>query len=335
MGKEVGELFKFTDCVDAGTDYCPCALAERGECIICSQLNDKVFCDCLNWKGTCIYQDFINNNSKRKDVRQFKTFDIIGKQNIRKDIFLLEIKVDNAMARELDNIGAFVFLKNPQEDDSYSTPISIMESDIINNAIRVVIKIAGVKTKALSECSDKIMLKGPYLNGIQGLRFIKDMRDKECLILARGCAAAPAVMAAKKMINKGNKIHVMLDRGRSPENFSKPHFLKLGCNVKDVHFYNSLKVLDGNIKHAIEQLLIKHGIGVVLSAGEDEFHEKVIRFIKDIDKNVNFSTVNNSTMCCGEGICGSCQIRGIRNEKIKSCKQQYNPAEVFLRGMDD
>lgn len=335
MGKEVGELFKLKDCIDAGTDYCPCALAERGECIICSQLNSEVLCDCLNWKGTCIYQDFINNNSKRKETRKFKACDIIAKQNIREDIFMLEIKVDNVMARELDNIGAFVFLKKPLEDDSYSVPISIMESDVLNNTIKVVVKIAGVKTKALSECSDVVMLKGPYLNGIQGLKFIKDIRDKDCLILSRGCAAAPAVMAGKKMIKKGNRIHVMLDRGRSPENFSKPYFLKLGCNLEDVHFYNPLRELDEKIKNDIIELIQEHGISVVLSAGEDEFHKKVIEFISRINKNIDFSTVNNSTMCCGEGICGSCQIRGISNEKIKSCKEQYNPAEVFLRGMDD
>lgn len=335
MEKEVVVLFKFTDCIDSGTDYCPCSLGERGECIICSQLNDKVFCDCLNWKGTCIYQEYINNNNKRKKARQFKTCSIVSKEYLRKDIFLLNIKVSNALSRELNNIGAFVFLKNSLEDDSYSTPISIMESDIFNHIIKVAIKIAGVKTKSLDGCRDKIMVKGPYWNGIQGIRFIKDIRDKDCLILARGCAAAPAVMAARKMIRNGNRIHVMLDRGRSLENFSKPYFRELGCNIEDVHFYNNLKELDGNIMYTVEKTIKERQINVVLSAGEDEFHKKIIKYINGIDKKINFATVNNSTMCCGEGICGSCQIKGVSNEKIKSCKQQYNPAEVFLRGMDE
>ena len=335
MGKEAGELFKFTDCIDSGTEYCPCSLGEKGECIICSQLKNKVFCDCLNWKGTCIYQEFINNNSKRKKARQYKTCTIINRQNLREDILLFDIKVNNALARELNNIGAFVFLKNPSEDDSYSTPISIMESDIFNNVIKVVIKIAGVKTKSLVECKDKIMVKGPYWNGIQGIRYIKDIKDKDCLILARGCAAAPGVMAARKMIKNGNRVHVMVDRGRSVENFSKPYFLELGCVVEDVNFYNDKKELNVDIKYNIEQLIEKRDVDVILSAGEDEFHNNIIKFINSIDKNMNFATVNNSTMCCGEGSCGSCQIKGISNEKIKSCKQQYNPAEVFLKGMGD
>ncbi|MDF2674846.1 MAG: sulfide/dihydroorotate dehydrogenase-like FAD/NAD-binding protein [Clostridiales bacterium] len=335
MGKEAGELFKFTDCIDSGTDYCPCALAEKGECIICSQLKDKVFCDCLNWKGTCIYQEFIDNNSKRKKARQYKTCSIIKRQNLREDILLFDIKVNNALARELNNTGAFVFLRNPSEDDSYNTPISIMESDVFNNIIKVVVKIAGVKTKSLAECRDKIMVKGPYWNGIQGIRFIKDIKDKGCLILTRGCAAAPAVMAARKMIKNGNRIYVMVDRGRSVENFSKAYFMELGCVVEDVSFYNDKKEINEDIKYTIKQLIEKKSFDVVLSAGEDEFHRNIIRFLNGIDKGIDVATVNNSTMCCGEGICGSCQIKGISNEKIKSCKQQYNPAEVFLKGMGD
>lgn len=328
-------MFKFTDCIDAGTDYCPCSLGEMGECIICSQMHDKVFCDCLYWKGTCIYHEFISNNNKRKKARQYRTFNIINRHYLREDILLMDIKVNSTLSRELNNIGAFVFLKSPLEDDSYSTPISIMESDVFNNIIKVVIKIAGIKTKSLAECKDKIMVKGPYWNGIQGIRFIKELKNKECLILARGCAAAPGVMAARKMINNENIIHVMLDRGRSVENFSKPYFLELGCKLDDVYFYNPRKEIDGDIKYAIKQLIENRRIDVVLSAGEDEFHKDIINYINSINKKINFATVNNSTMCCGEGVCGSCQIRGISNEKIKSCKQQYNPAEVFLKGMDE
>ena len=48
-------MFKETiDCIDAGSEFCPCHLAESGECILCSQLQGSHFCDCLNWKGVCI-----------------------------------------------------------------------------------------------------------------------------------------------------------------------------------------------------------------------------------------------------------------------------------------
>ena len=47
--------YEIIDCIDAGTEYCPCHLAETGDCILCSELCSKTFCDCVNWKGTCIY----------------------------------------------------------------------------------------------------------------------------------------------------------------------------------------------------------------------------------------------------------------------------------------
>lgn len=43
--------YEVIDCIDAGTEFCPCHLAEEGECILCSQLHGKCFCDCVNWKG--------------------------------------------------------------------------------------------------------------------------------------------------------------------------------------------------------------------------------------------------------------------------------------------
>lgn len=327
-------MFKFVDCIDAGTAYCPCELAVRGECIICSQLHGKEFCDCLNWKGTCMYQEFIWNGYRSREARQFETFNIVKKEYLRDDILKFDIKVSRRLARNLDNIGAFVFLKKPGDMEAYSTPISILKSDIVNNIITVVIKIAGIKTKVLCECEKEIMVKGPYWNGIQGQRYLKGLKNKSCLMLVRGIAAAPAVLAAKKLINNQNEVYVLLDRGRSRENFLKPYFTSLGCIVEDVSFFDKNCVIKDEYKNEIEQLLKKWNFKVVLSAGSDEFHYKMLNFINSIDKYVNFATVNNSIMCCGEGICGSCQIVGFNNERIKSCKQQYNPAEVFLRGMN-
>jgi dihydroorotate dehydrogenase electron transfer subunit len=235
------------------------------------------------------------------------------------------------MARELNNIGAFVFLKKPEDIEAYSTPISILNSDIEENIITVVIKIDGVKTKALTECENVIAVKGPYWNGIQGIKFLKVLKEKCCLILARGCAAAPSVMVAKKLIANGNQVVVLLDKGRSCENFAKNHFKNLGCIVEDVWFTDSNGKLLPEIKTRIEKLFRKWNFRAVLSAGSDNFHNEVINYIYSIDKDVKYATVNNATMCCGEGVCGSCQIEGIGNRKIKSCKEQYNPAEIFLK----
>lgn len=325
------QLYKYVDCIDAGTEFCPCKLAEQDECIICSQIHGKCFCDCLNWKGICIYQEFIWNNKKCRKSRQYHSYVIEDKQYIREDLLQLDIKVSKYLARELNNVGAFVFLKAPGDPDSFSTPISVMLSDTVRNIIRVVIKIYGVKTKALCKCERDIMVKGPYWNGIQGQRFLSFLKNSNVLIIARGVAAAPGVMAAKKLIKKGNHVYVLLDRGRSSENFTKKYYESLGCIVQDTSLCDRSGNFTASGERDIKSLVEKLPFKTVLCAGSDDFYEKTIGLIHKVDNSIKFATVNNSTMCCGEGICGSCILEGSRNKHIKSCKQQYNPMEIFLK----
>lgn len=323
-------LFKFTDCIDASSEFCPCPLAEVGECIICTQLKGSCFCDCINWKGTCIYQEYIWNNEKSKKSRQFKIYKIKSKRYLRDDILLLKVEVGREMVRELNNIGAFVFLKKPGDGENCSTPISIMECDTYTNEITMAIKIMGLKTKLLSKCEDAVMIKGPYWNGIQGQRFLKDLKNKNVLIAGRGCAVPPAVLAAKKLISKDNNVEVLLEKGRSKQNCFTPYFESMNCHVYNAVIADRTGVLKDDSKELIEKLLKEKAINVVLSAGNDKFHSEIINYIYSINKIIDFATVNNSTMCCGEGICGSCYIN-MRGNEIKACKQQYNPIEVFLK----
>ena len=80
------------DCIDAGTEYCPCKLAESGECLICSQCQGECFCDCLNWKGVCIYQELYNNGNKAKEGR--KTYDCIVEDvtNYNNNMIMIKFK---------------------------------------------------------------------------------------------------------------------------------------------------------------------------------------------------------------------------------------------------
>ncbi|MEG0371558.1 MAG: sulfide/dihydroorotate dehydrogenase-like FAD/NAD-binding protein [Clostridium sp.] len=325
-------MFSYVDCIDAGTEFCPCSLAERGECIICSQLRDKKFCDCLNWKGTCIYQDYIWNMERSKKAREYLEFNVLEKCFIREDMFLLKVQVDSYLARELNEYGAYVFLKTPGDNDAYNTPISILESDINENIITMVIKIEGAKTKALKVVEDKILIKGPYYNGIQGVKNLKELKNGACLILGRGVGTAPAILAAKKMLYKDNKITVLLDKGRSSDNYSKIYFENLGCErVESTIFLDIERKLLMDIKIKIKEIIEEKNISVVLSAGSDDFHREILSYIYGIKKDMKFSTINNTTMCCGEGICGSCHIKNRKGETIKTCKQQYNPAEIFVK----
>lgn len=321
-------MYRVIDCIDAGSDYCPCQLAEKKECILCPMLNGNAFCDCVNWKGTCIYQEFIWNKQKSRDLRQYECCRIVSRKKIREDIFVLEIKVGRTMARDLNNIGAFVFLKKCGDEDVFSTPISIMCVDILKNTITAAIRISGVKTKALSECSERIMLKGPYWNGIQGQRYIKNLKNENILIAAKGLEAAPCVLAAKKLLKNSNQIMVLLDVGTGTENFTKKYFINLGCEVTDTSLCSKEGHINDDFKALAMGYIRKFNIKAVLIGGTDLFYSQAISYILDNQEGISFATVNNSTMCCGEGICGSCHIKTGAG-RLKSCKQQYDPAQVY------
>ena len=138
------------DCIDAGTEYCPCKLAESGECLLCSQLHGSTFCDCLNWKGVCIYQEFYYNGNKAKEGR--KTYNCIVEDRALYDdeVLLIKFKAPHKLVIDLSKPGSFIFIRT-EENIYFDVPISILESDIDSDIISVMIEIKGVKTKKLLE----------------------------------------------------------------------------------------------------------------------------------------------------------------------------------------
>lgn len=326
-------MYKYIDCIDAGTEYCPCHLAEEGECILCSQLNGDKFCDCVNWKGTCIYHEYLWNNNKAKHLREYCLCDIMQKQFIRKDIIKIKVHVGKYLARELSNIGGFVFLKMPGSSDAFGTPISVMKTNIDEESAEFVFKIVGVKTKTLSTCSSSILVKGPYYNGVQGRVFIDNLKNAHCLFVTRGMAAAPSYHTCDILSKRNCISDIVLDKGKSEFNFARNDFKQLGCNITDTTFYSAKDKFDSKAKDMVMDKIYNNKYDVIILGGSDDFYRFMIPDIYKYNNFVKISTINNSIMCCGEGICGSCEIIKPNGEVIRGCKQQYNPVEIFLGGM--
>lgn len=61
------------ECVDAGSAYCPCQLAELGQCIECSLLRGEDECRC-HWAGSCIWS---HSQWGRGKIRQSCKFPIL------------------------------------------------------------------------------------------------------------------------------------------------------------------------------------------------------------------------------------------------------------------
>lgn len=319
--------YEAVDCVDAGTDYCPCYLAKTNNCLICSQLQGKLFCDCINWKGVCIYQEYVWNAEKRKDARDNTTARILEKKKINDKTIYLKIKVTRTLARELNQPGSYIFIRDENSPEFFNTPMSIMCSNELDENVELMLQLLGVKTRTLENIGDSLLIRGPYWNGILGLKSLKAVKDSNCLIVVRGIAQAPSVLVAKKLKFSNNNVFVILDGGSTETTFTKKYFNELGCSIYETSMMEG-KTFNYDGGRIIKNIIQKEDIKLVFSGGTDIIHKNIYRILETVDKNILFACTNNANICCGEGVCGSCSIRLQDGRRVKACKSQVDPAGI-------
>ncbi|MFZ7132723.1 MAG: sulfide/dihydroorotate dehydrogenase-like FAD/NAD-binding protein [Eubacteriales bacterium] len=319
--------YEIIDCIDAGTEFCPCHLAESEECLLCSQLQGKEFCDCKNWKGTCIYQEFEWNNGKVQQGRKYFNGRIVEKKYITDNVILLNIKTDHYLCKNLLKPGSFIFLRNPNTHQYFDVPISIMECNLKEDTLTMIIEIEGIKTKKIDllKIEEDILLKGPFWNGIFGIKHINHCKEKSVMVLARGIGQAPIIPLLKKLNNKGNRIFLLLDKGKYEEIFIQEYLSTYHVQVIPICTMINGKLTVETIEK-IEQLLIDEQVEHIHCAGPDILIKEIIALIK---KRITTSCCNNAKMCCGEGVCGACTTRFEGQVVKRLCKLQTDPEYIF------
>ncbi|EOD01086.1 sulfide/dihydroorotate dehydrogenase-like FAD/NAD-binding protein [Caldisalinibacter kiritimatiensis] len=312
------------ECVDAGSEYCPCYLAETNNCITCSHLQGKDFCDC-NWRGVCIYQEYAWNGYKSKFNRTTTKAAIVKRINVTDNCTVLELKVTKTLARQLSEAGSYVFLRDINLPSYFDVPMSIMDTDVTNGCVYIAYQKLGSKTKKLDDTKDKLFLRGPYWNGVFGLRNLKKVKNSKCLIVARGIAQAPSVLVAKKLIRNNNEIVMIIDKGKVGKNFIDEYLEGLNLNIVEENVMQEKGIL------LIKNILKNENISLIYSGGSDVLHSKLINMIDDLSIEPYIVATNNGEICCGEGICGSCSTRLKDGTIVKTCKTQVDARKIIER----
>ena len=318
------------DCIDCGTEYCPCKLAESGECIICSQLQGECFCDCANWKGVCVYQEYFNNGMKAKEVRKTYSCKVDKVLKLEKELVMIQFEVPHKLAIDLVRPGSYIFIRT-DENYFFDIPISIMDSDIENNTLTIVVEIRGVKTKRLNEIKEggEIVIRGPYWNAVFGLDNINKQKNNNCLVLARGIGMAPMMPVIRKLHANGNEVDVYIDKSPFKDIYVKDYLDPYDVSVRETNLLDKGKLSDEGrliIKHSIEE----KNIGYIHLAGADILTYSVIEYLDEIGRgDILLSCCNNFKMCCGEGICGACTARFAGHKVKHFCKLQCDPRSIF------
>jgi len=319
--------YEVKDCIDAGTEYCPCHLAETGDCILCSQLSGKTFCDCINWKGVCIYQEYILNGNKANSMRKSCKCKVVKKEMPEENLIIYTLKAPHSVACNLTHPGSYIFARDPKTMEYYDTPLSIMEADTEENKLKIAIEKRGIKTKTICELNegDGLLIRAPFWNGALGLKNIYNAKGGTSLIICRGIGIAPGIPVIKKLHSNGNKIITILDSTPFKNIFGVEYL-----NMFKADVYNCETLYQGSLSEEFKKLIISilntENINLIHCGGPDILIYELLNFIDD---SVKFSCCNNSKMCCGEGICGTCSTRYRKHVVKRLCKVQVDPKYIF------
>ncbi|WP_446898632.1 sulfide/dihydroorotate dehydrogenase-like FAD/NAD-binding protein [Clostridium sp. LBM24168] len=313
-------------CIDAGSIYCPCHLAETLDCILCSQLSGEKLCQCKNWCGVCIYEKYISNGNRSNNLR--KTYDcpIEEKEIIEKDLYSFIFSAPESLVRELIYPGSFVFLRKREDPIYYDVPLSIMETDKSKNTLKVMIKSAGTKTKSLFKLDkgDHVLVRGPFSNGIMGLSNIYKAKNGISIIAARGIGIAPSIHVMKELYLNNNKIISIVDT-QFKNNFGEKYFKKYSSKIMYCSMLQNGELTEG-FKSLLGEITSQNDINLIHCGGPDILTYNVLGFV---DNSIKFSCCNNAKMSCGEGICASC-TKHYENDVVKRlCKVQIDPRDLF------
>ncbi|WP_298042436.1 sulfide/dihydroorotate dehydrogenase-like FAD/NAD-binding protein [uncultured Clostridium sp.] len=288
------------------------------------------FCDCLNWKGVCIYQEFHDNGNKAKEQRKTYTCKVSEKILYPDDILLIKFEAPHKLVIDLARPGSFIFVRS-EENVYFDVPISILESDIETNIISIMIEVRGIKTKQLLniKAGGNITIRGPYWNGVFGLKNIRKQKNNETLVIARGIGMAPMMPVIEKLIENGNSVTLLLDKQPFKDIYVSEWLDKLNIVPQEMNLIEKGQ-LSPEGKVAIKSIVKYNNISLIHIAGADILTYSIIDFLDSLERqDIDLSCCNNFKMCCGEGVCGSCTARFSGHRVKRFCKVQASPRGIF------
>lgn len=326
---------KMMNCIDAGTENCPCYLAVTGDCLVCSRLQGKDYCDC-NWKGVCIYSEFVQGNRKVNNPRKDFEVKIVQRKFYKEDLVVYILDVGKGFAMKAGQPGSYLFVKAVGSSNFYDIPISVMKADVEKGQIHLAIKIISTKTKALLMEKEKLVLRGPYRNGLHGASSIvrKKGGNQKTLIIAKGIGIAPGILVSQKLHDKGS-VDVVIDT----EKISKELITDYLDSEKsrNPEWQNSEK--EGRIKYLsltseeaakeLEHLMKNRKYDNVVLLVSDYYVGNLGKLVKEVLPAADLAVSNNFRICCGEGLCGSCSVDTPAGSTIKMCKCQLKGEDLL------
>ena len=180
------------------------------DCIKCPLIRGEK-CSSCSWQGVCIYNELKHSENSKIKQREEYICDIKDIKEIKDNVYLIKIQVPKNIIIDLKSPGAYMLIKGIDKDrDIFNTPISVMDVDDKENILEIIIKPVGVKTKNIINFK-KIRVKGPYFNGIFGIKEIKSTSGENVVVIGNGLSLVNSINVVKRLIENNNKVEVFIN----------------------------------------------------------------------------------------------------------------------------
>lgn len=318
-------MYIHTKCSNYASESCPCALAEYGHCIVCSMCRGEDFCDCGDAAGYCILQELRNNSGKAKEQNKILSCEAVFVRNYGDEYKYIRLNVPSRDISQFKRFGAFVFVRT-SENPFYDVPISVIYEDYDSDSIGMFIQLRGIKTKTFAniEKGDRIFLRGPYYNGLQGIKKVMSLKGKKALVLCRGIGLLPSLHVIGKLRENHNDLDVCFDPGQFDKRYIDFVTDLFEIDVRPVAVCDG----EGNLTPGISDLIqesVANGTKLIHLGLSDWLIKKCACHLeKKYGRSIALSCINNTHMCCGEGICGACTKNIDSGKIVHLCKEQMD-----------
>lgn len=312
-------------CIDINTPYCPCLLAQTNHCVFCSLLQGGETCSC-NWAGVCVlYEKTWQHQAGRGDdmtstARIETEAAVISRESVAAAVYSLALAVPAELAVQLDKTGAFVFLRRPEDPGYFQFPIGVIKAQ--GERIWVMVETTGPKTQRILD-ADTLLVRGPYYNGVFGQPWIDKITAGDIVVVAGGMGQPPALPIMRRLRYNNNRVTAILAPGRMGSIFIDAAAAAMGIQI---HRVTSLRREGLGL---VRDIVRQEPVNLLVSCGPDAQHYSLLDILRQMQAEIPMAATNNATMCCGEGICGSCQKDTVQGTVIRACKTQTDFSQLL------
>ena len=312
-------------CADYGSKYCPCIMAEKGHCVVCSRVNGSDNCDCsIYGGGFCVLEELQRNNGKAQPMRSTYTCSVMTIFKHESFIYM-KLNMPSDFEYEVKLPGSFVFIRT-SENSWFDVPISVQFDECYVGSIEVYISTCGIKTKCFENLKggDTVYVRGPFFSGLLGKRELQSQQNGKCLVFAKGVALIPSISVIKYLKNQGNDVKIFVDDSSFSNEYLDFHLKLFELDYESIVLSDQNGELTETVKNILCSFVDSGGDFIHIGTSEYVIH-LVVNYLKSIHaQHIHLTCCNNEKMCCAEGICGACTSTNSNRKTIHSCKEQIS-----------